>query len=368
MANILLIAFYLTAGVCGLILVWRKLQPRNRAAQPNAAPPFEEPGVATTVAAPASPSERTNTSWSGRRLFSRAEDGFSARAVGADRLTQSFTTRRDDYIFGALTPVFAAMLPDSQGRREETAAELQQAGYYQPHALENLAAVRYLGVALSILVFGSLMVLVPSRYEGAMLGLMVVFMLSGWAVPRLYVKSRAAQRKYEIETALPDMLDMLHMCVSQGLTIQAALNRVATDLRRTSPALATELAIVCDQAKIGTIVQALTNFARRLDIADVHSFVALVSQTESMGTSISAALMEYSDGMRESLRQRADQKANQASFKLLFPTVLCLMPAVYIFLLGPAIVELTDFFGGTGQQLLDTNTQTLESFNVQSPQ
>ena len=69
-------------------------------------------------------------------------------------------------------------------------------------------------------------------------------------------------------------------------------------------------------------------------------------QTEQMGTSMSQALTEYSDGMRDSLRQRADEKANKAAFKLLFPTVLCLMPAVYIFLLGPSIVKLHKFFSG----------------------
>ena len=80
-----------------------------------------------------------------------------------------------------------------------------------------------------------------------------------------------------------------------------------------------------------------------------------LTQTERMGTSVSDALTDYSDTMRESLRQRADERANQASFSLLFPTVLCLMPAVFMFLMGPAVIELSKFtnaggLGGLNQQ------------------
>ncbi len=61
---------------------------------------------------------------------------------------------------------------------------------------------------------------------------------------------------------------------------------------------------------------------------------------------------DYSDSMRETMRQRSDQKANSATFKLLFPTVLCLMPAVYLFLLGPAVIQLADFYTGRGRQVI----------------
>jgi tight adherence protein C len=88
----------------------------------------------------------------------------------------------------------------------------------------------------------------------------------------------------------------------------------------------------------------------------------LLIQTERMGTSVSVALTEYAERMRESLRQRADEKANQATFKLLFPTVLCLMPAVYIFLLGPSIVELSEFFNG-GNSVLNNATDAVQRYN-----
>ncbi|REJ71050.1 MAG: hypothetical protein DWQ29_24325, partial [Planctomycetota bacterium] len=90
------------------------------------------------------------------------------------------------------------------------------------------------------------------------------------------------------------------------------------------------------------------------------SLTSLLLQTERMGTSMSEALTEYSDNMRETLRQQADQQANTASFKLLFPTVLCLMPAVFMILLGPAVIEMSDFFQGGGADILDTSMESAQ--------
>jgi tight adherence protein C len=169
----------------------------------------------------------------------------------------------------------------------------------------------------------------------------------------MLVRSQAAARLKEMEAGMPDMLDLLNMCVSQGMTIAPALARVGKELEEVYPALAQELKIVGEQARVSTLEQALTNFSERVDVPQVHSFTALLIQTERLGTSVSRALVDYSDNMRESLRQRADQKANSAAFKLLFPTVMCLMPAVFLFLMGPAIIQLSDFFNEGGRELLE---------------
>lgn len=309
-------------------------------------------------------SARPDSTWTDRTLFTplnprhgRASSGVQTSGLGTDS-----TTGRP---FGAVTPVLAALLPESEARRREIEAELQRAGYYQPHAAENLAAIRYVAIVAPILAFGSLLLLVPPTWEMRILAMLVTLSLFGWALPRLYVKSRAAERRAEIERSMPDMLDMLNMCVSQGLTVPSSLNRIGRDLGPVHPALAQELRIVSEQAAIGTLEQALDNFGRRIDVPEVHSFTSLITQTERMGTSISDALTEYSDNMRENLRQQADQKANQATFKLLFPTVLCLMPAVFIFLLGPAIVSLSDFFSG-GADVLDQSQQAVLEYAPQS--
>lgn len=261
-----------------------------------------------------------------------------------------------EHQFGALTPILAAMLPESAERRARMKKLLRNAGEYGAFAYQNFAAVRYLGLVLPIVIFGTLFVFVPPELESLMLVCLVVFAATGWAVPGVMMRSKAAERLGEIERGLPDMLDILNMCVSQGMTVPAGLRRVGDELGPVYPALSKELQILSDQSRVGSLEQALMNFSERVDLPEVHSLTSLLIQTERMGTSISDALAQYSDGMRETLRQRSDAKANAATFKLLFPTVFCLMPAVFLFLLGPAIIQLSDFFTQDGGTILDRNS------------
>lgn len=261
---------------------------------------------------------------------------------------------QSDYAFGSITSSIAALMPTTDEGREKLTRSLRNAGYYSPHAWHNLTAIRYLMMVGPIMVFGLLLVVVPPQLETYVIISMVVTTILGWALPALYVRSQAAERLREISNAMPDMLDLLNMCVSQGMTVTSALGRVGRDIEPVYPALAKEMKIVTEQASIGSLSQSLTNLSQRVDLPEVHSFSSLLVQTERMGTSASVALSEYSDNMREGMKQRSDEKANSATFKLLFPTVLCLMPAVYLFLLGPAIVELNRFYEDGGADVLST--------------
>lgn len=301
------------------------------------------------------------SAWADRPLLS--EPRSAAHSLPMLRAEDVPVTREDDFVFGGLTPTLAAFLPESPARFEESRKELQAAGYYEPHAVQNLAAVRYLCIMLGLVVAGAALLLAPAEWEWIAVAGLIALPLLGWALPRLYVRGQAAERRSEIERGMPDLLDMLNMCVSQGLTIPDSLRRILPDLRGPYPALAQELRIVNQQAAIGNMQTALENFSRRIDIPEVHSFASLLTQTEKMGTSISDALTSYSDTMRESLKQRAEEKGNRATFRLLFPTVLCLMPAVYLFLLGPAIVELSNFFARGGRDSLDQGTAVIQRLN-----
>ncbi|TWT49847.1 Bacterial type II secretion system protein F domain protein [Thalassoglobus neptunius] len=249
-----------------------------------------------------------------------------------------------DFLFGRLTPLLAAMMPVSIEKRERLTRSLRNAGYYSPHAWQNFGAVWYLILLLPIFGCGALLAIVPEELEATVLVVMIIGTALAWALPSLWIQNRARDRLRQISTGMPDMLDLLNMCVSQGMTVTGSFHRVGRDLKSVYPALAKEMEIVSEQARIGMLSQALTNFAHRVDLPEVLSFSNLLTQTEKLGTSVSQALADYSEGMRQTLRQRADEKANSAAFKLLFPTVLCLMPAVYLFLLGPSVVELGQFF------------------------
>ncbi|MBI1345605.1 hypothetical protein GC163_04890 [bacterium] len=323
--------------------------------------PSPEPVTAATPAS--NPVEWQPSPWADRPLLSVAQD--TSGALPHLRAEDVPLTREDDYVFGSATPTLAAFLPEAPQRFEESRKELQAAGYYQPHALQNFAAIRYVGIMLGLVVAGVALILAPPNLEWIAIACLIALPLLGWAIPRLYIRGQAAERRSEIERGMPDLLDMLNMCVSQGLTIPDALRRILPDLRGPYPALAQELRIVMQQSSIWTMQTALENFGKRIDIPEVHSFSSLLTQTERMGTSISEALSSYSDTMRESLRQRADEKGNRATFRLLFPTVLCLMPAVYLFLLGPAIVELSNFFSSGGRGALDQGSAVIQRINEQ---
>lgn len=304
------------------------------------------PGVAAETAPSTGSPTAARTPAPGVGVAERGSDGHALDPLRAEDLPFADTS---DYAFGGLTPLLAAMLPESPEKKQRFQRTLANAGYYTPHAWHNFAAVRYLGIVIPILVFGALLVMVPPRLESLVLGALVVFPILGYSLPALMVQSQAASRLREIEQAMPDMLDMLNMCVSQGMTLPQSLERVGRELRDVYPDLAKELSIVSAQGRIAGLPAALSSFANRVDTPEVQTFTSLLVQTERMGTSVSRALADYSQNIRESLRQRADRKANSAAFKLLFPTVLCLMPAVFLFLLGPAIVQLHDFYksGGT---------------------
>lgn len=307
-------------------------------------------------------------SWEDRRLLEHR--GILSRPA-VDRMPRVLAAEipgidDSDRTFGsALNPALASLLPDTEERREEARRELNAAGYYNPHALENLAAIRYALMMLAVLVFGGLLLIVPARLEPLCIAGLVIGPMLGWALPMLQVRRKAADRIREIGKAMPDLLDMLNMCVSQGLTVPDAMKRILRDFRGVYPALAQELSIVLEQARINDLQTALESFGRRINLPEVHSFTTLLIQTERMGTSVTEALTTYSDTMRESLKQRADEKGNRATFRLLFPTVLCLMPAVYLFLLGPAVNELSKFFNEGGRNTIDAGASAIQRLNTQ---
>lgn len=332
------------------------LTPQNPPVASTAPPALLAPVHATTPVAPATWEQRPTATFSS-----------AVQPIDLPRIRPEDTPLVNDQelLFGPLTPGLAALLPETESRREELRQELQTAGYYSPHALSNLSAVRYALMMAFLILGGVLLILVPKSIEPFAIGAIIAGPILGWSLPRLHVKSRAAARKSEIERAMPDLLDMLNMCVGQGLTVQDAMKRVLPDLRGVYPALSQELRIVMEQASLGNLHQALRNFDRRIDLPEVHSFTSLLMQTDRMGTSMSESLTTYSDSMRESLKQRADEKGNRATFRLLFPTVFCLMPAVYLFLLGPAIIGLSDFFNKGGRESLDQGSRVIERINTE---
>jgi len=271
--------------------------------------------------------------------------------------------------FGPLTGFFAVMLPTSAELRRGLDRELKRGGYYHPRALDEFLAVR------NVLVVGWWLLILSAAaatYD-AVDELLIPVLIAGvagtfllYGVPRLWLQAVAGQRVQRIQRALPDALDMITMCLTGGLPLQPALKRVGKEIRAVHPDLGVELEIIRSQADAHTLEHSLTQFADRVDVPEIRSLAALVSQTERLGTNVATALRDYADSIRRGFRQRAEERGNKNSIKMLLPVVLCLAPPVYIMLLGPAVLELRDFVvresrpgGILRQEDVEINTQTL---------
>ena len=163
----------------------------------------------------------------------------------------------------------------------------------------------------------------------------------GFYLPSIFLGMRKRSRQENILRSLPDSLDLMVVCVQAGLGIAAALQRVAIEMRLACPALSDELTLVHQEMQTGVPrTEALRNLAQRTGVDDVYSLVAMLIQTDRLGTSISQALRAHAESMRTRRRQRAEQLARKASIKLAFPLVFLVLPALLVIILGPAAIQM----------------------------
>jgi tight adherence protein C len=162
----------------------------------------------------------------------------------------------------------------------------------------------------------------------------------GWLAPSWYVSQRRRKRRTEISRALADALDLLVACVEAGISLNQALVRVADEIRNISEALSAELVMVNLEIRAGTARDdALRNFAERTGVEDIENLVSTLIQTERFGTSVGRALRVQADTLRQKRRQRAEEAAAKTTIKLVFPLVLFVFPALFVVILGPAVIQ-----------------------------
>ena len=176
---------------------------------------------------------------------------------------------------------------------------------------------------------------------GNLLTISFLLGIVGFYLPTLFIAIRQSQRHGEIQSALPDALDLMVVCVEAGLGLGAALQRVGLEIRLASTSLSDELALVNSEMQTGVSrTDALRNLAERTGVEDLYSLVAMLIQTDRLGSSVAASLRAHADSMRTRRRQRAEELARKASIKLAFPLVFLILPALLVCILGPAGIQL----------------------------
>jgi tight adherence protein C len=225
-------------------------------------------------------------------------------------------------------------------------AYLMVAGFRRERAVAVYFGFRaFFAIVFGIATFLA-MPLLDATFSKSVLAAVVVAGL-GWVLPRLYIARRINRRKKELQKALADTLDLLVICVEAGLGLNQALVRVSEEIDNVSGIMAEELAIVNFEIRAGTPRdEALRNLGDRTDLPDIRSLMAMLIQTDRFGTSIAQALRVHSDTLRVKRRQRAEEMAAKTTIKLVFPLVLFIFPAMFVVILGPAVLHIATTFAG----------------------
>lgn len=234
------------------------------------------------------------------------------------------------------------------GRRsnESVREALLHAGFRREGAVHVFAMLRML---LSVGLGSCALFTLTAFGADAMTWIMVTTLAAmvGYVLPLLLVRRRAKDRQIEIQRAIPDMLDLLVVCVEAGLGLNQALNRVAQEISPMSVATAEELSIANLEIRAGTPrIEALRGLANRTGLDDMSALVSMLVQTDRFGTSIARALRVHADSLRTKRRQTVEERAAKTSIKMIFPLALFIFPAIFVVLLGPAIFMVKEILGG----------------------
>lgn len=270
------------------------------------------------------------------------------------QLNRTWTAPSDEALDGILGESFPtsnkAQIRKRRNKKKNAPITMQQriirAGIYRRGGMRAFHFNRIvLTIALSTIGF----VIIPftnlpwlfALYIGAFAAMF------GWIAPSFWLDHRLRKRQTTMRRALPDALDLITVCLQGGLSLPASLSRVSRELGPAHPMLATELAIVEREIQMGrTTGGAILQMAQRFNLEELRSLSSVIGQTEKYGGTVAGALKTYADSLRVQRRQRAEEMAQKAAVKLLFPTLFCIFPGIFVVILGPTAVRLYQVMSG----------------------
>ncbi|MCO6383124.1 type II secretion system F family protein [Oceanicola sp. 502str15] len=242
---------------------------------------------------------------------------------------------------------FATFL-EPQTAEEMSAAKLRmtQAGYRGKNAVRIYHFIQF-ALGIFALLVGLVVAIVSSasgEVETQQLLLMVVLPGAvGYYLPRYWVNNRLKKRQEEITNGFPDSLDMMLVCVEAGQSMDQSIIRVSKEIKQGYPALAEEYEMVANEMKAGKDkTNVLKDMSERCGVPDIASFVTVMIQSASFGTSIADALRVFSEEMRDKRVMRAEEKANVLPTKLTLGTMMFTVPPLMIILIGPSVYQIYD--------------------------
>jgi tight adherence protein C len=252
-------------------------------------------------------------------------------------LSASFTERVVYPTMDALSKFVAQFAPAQMVERTKHKLDLgDNPGNLSP---ANFLAVRFVVMfVLGGMILG--LMLIAKLPLGRRILFTVVGTALGFYLPVLWLGSKIRRRQKEVVKQLPDTLDLLTICVEAGLGFDQAVSKV---VEKADNEMSRALNRYLQEVRLGRVRrEALQNFAGRLEVPDVTTFVAAIIQATDLGVSMAKILRVQSEQMRIRRRQRAEQEAHRAPIKMLFPLAFLVFPAIFIVLLGPAVLVLLE--------------------------
>lgn len=167
----------------------------------------------------------------------------------------------------------------------------------------------------------------------------------GFLLPDFWLGRKVTNRQTQIRQGLPDVLDLLTICIEAGLSMDQATARSSEELHRAHPAICDELGIVVLEQRAGRArADAWKQFAERTGVDSVRNLVSVLVQSEQLGTSVAKTLRVHSDTLRTQRRQKVEEQAAKTTVKLVFPLVFFIFPSLFLVTLGPAAIIMAESF------------------------
>jgi len=248
--------------------------------------------------------------------------------------------QKSGFSLGNMAERVERLVPKSQAEVSVVQQRLIRAGYRSESAVNVFYSAKLL-VPVTL----GLMALITGIAHYSPFFVYAIALGLGFLAPDFWLGRRIASRQSHIRQGLPDVLDLLVICIEAGLSLDQAAARTAEELRGAQPAICDELGIVVLEQGAGRPrTDAWRNFADRTDVPSVRTLVSVLLQSEQFGTSIAKTLRVHSDTLRTQRRQRVEEQAAKTTIKLVFPLVLFIFPSLFLVTLGPAVIIMMESF------------------------
>lgn len=240
---------------------------------------------------------------------------------------------------------FAQFLePKTEEEMGSARLKLMRAGYRGKHAVRTFHAIQFV-MGITFLLVGATLALIKSSSGEVTTTTLLIYVFgpgfAGYFLPRYWVERRVQERTQQIQDGFPDALDMLLVCVEAGQSLDQGIVRVAKEISTGYPTLAEELTTVSAEVKAGKDkTSVLRAFAERSGVQDVSSFVTVMIQSQTFGTSIAEALRVYASEMRDKRVMRAEEAANKLPTKITLGTMMFTVPPLLVVIVGPSVYSM----------------------------